>query len=383
MLNVLSRSTRTASTLKHIRYFGATLLLLLIVLPATTQELLQDTPSLEGVNIYFAESNNEHSQFDRTDAGVSRYAGLLQRLGANLFTLEWRKGIPADTDMIVIVGPQRNLSANQVARLWSYLNEGGRVLLLSNVEITDGRVGTLPQGRDFFELSFADLGLQALDAVLLPSPVDYEAPDASNLAEIGELQSFITSRVNPQHPITAEFSANGLNTASDEEEEDAIPVARPQFLFRSARPLQIDASLQDFSVSPLLFTEGNLYGETDLRTFSNDNVLEYNIGEDIAPGRLILAAAYESTERNARFVLIGDSDIVRNGSGFQTSPAYSASFLYPDNVRFMLNVATWLLESEPATFDFSTPAPTATATTTPSPTPEPTSTPQATPEASN
>ena len=64
--------------------------------------------------------------------GLSRFAGLLSQLGANLFTLEWRTGFPTDADLIVIAGPTTDLAPDQIARLWSYMNNKGRVLLLAN-----------------------------------------------------------------------------------------------------------------------------------------------------------------------------------------------------------------------------------------------------------
>lgn len=331
----------------------------------TMPEMADTMPSLDGLNIYFAEANREISQFDRTAAGMSRFSGLLRLLGANLFTLEWRSGIPRDADLIVIAGSAQDLSANQVARLWAYFNDGGRLLLLVNASLNDGRIIAFPENRSFFELAFADLGLQARDVVLvnneavaLPTvPTDDDDASDQPIA----LEAFTTNIINAQHPIFANLAdRNDL-----------------EFFFSTARPLQIDGSLQDFEITPLLFSTETVYGESDLRAFSLDGVLEYNIGDDVAPGRLILAAAYENQQNNARMVLIGDSDIVRNGAGFVTSPEYSASFVYPDNVRFMLNVTTWLLESAPASFDFPTPAPTATATITPTPTPEPTATPVA------
>jgi len=56
---------------------------------------LQGVPRLDGKNIYFSEAFGEASRFDRGPTGLSRFAGLLRLLGANLYTLEWRTGIAA------------------------------------------------------------------------------------------------------------------------------------------------------------------------------------------------------------------------------------------------------------------------------------------------
>jgi len=62
--------------------------------------------------------------FDRSDLGLSRFAGLLSQLGANLFTLEWRTGFPTDADLIVIAGPVADLAPDQIARLWAGVPAG-------------------------------------------------------------------------------------------------------------------------------------------------------------------------------------------------------------------------------------------------------------------
>src|SRR5690606_14879801 len=84
-------------------------------LPSTRVQadtMLQGVPRLDGYNIYFSEAFGEASRFDRSGAGVSRFAGLLQLLGANLYTLEWRTGIPADADLLVIPGPVQDIGAD-------------------------------------------------------------------------------------------------------------------------------------------------------------------------------------------------------------------------------------------------------------------------------
>ena len=73
--------------------------------------LLQNVPRLDGMKVYFSEANGEASRFDRTATGLSHFAGLLGELGANLYTLEWRTGVPADANLVVIAGPANALQA--------------------------------------------------------------------------------------------------------------------------------------------------------------------------------------------------------------------------------------------------------------------------------
>jgi len=89
----------------------------------------------------------------------------------------------------------------------------------------------------------------------------------------------------------------------------------------------------------------------------------------------------ENIASGTRIVLIGDREFATNGGGFETSPPYSGAFLYPGNVRFMLNAIAWLLDAEPVAGEVSFPEPGPTATPTLTPTPTPTPLPSPTPTA--
>ncbi len=100
--------------------------------------VLQGIPPLNGYQIYFTESLGEASRFDRNDTGLSRLSGLLELLGAEQYTLEWRTGIPEDADLLVIASPTKALGGDQIAWLWAYLQNGGRLLLLAEPSVTGG-----------------------------------------------------------------------------------------------------------------------------------------------------------------------------------------------------------------------------------------------------
>ena len=83
---------------------------------AYAENLLQDAPSLQGFKIYFTEASGEASRFDRGTNGLSRFAGLLSDLGADLETVEWRTAFPTDADLLIIAGPKQDFDASQTAR---------------------------------------------------------------------------------------------------------------------------------------------------------------------------------------------------------------------------------------------------------------------------
>ncbi|MCA9886248.1 MAG: Gldg family protein, partial [Anaerolineae bacterium] len=314
------------------------------------------------------------SRFARTDEGISRFAGLVSWMGANLYTLEWRKNIPADANLIVIAGPTSDFSDDQTARLWAYLMNGGRILLLTDAINTDGTNNrTFQSTRGLFQLTWSDLGIRnRSDIVSLPH--DVRTVDVTETDRDGNITAeysvesplldwmLTTDNFNGSHPILDGFVAEDTH-----------------FHFEDVRSIEVDASLQTFDVQPLIYTTGSDYfGESDIQRYLDFGVSEYDVLDDTPFGELILAASMEDNTTSARMILIGDSDFVRNGYGFQTSPSYSGAFIYPDNVQFMMNAVAWLLEREPATYQFPLPAPTATATLTPTPTPIPTATPEGT-----
>jgi hypothetical protein len=325
--------------------------------------ILQGMPRLDGFQIYFTEEAGETSRFDRTDSGLSRLAGLLELQGAELYTLEWRTGIPADADLLVIAGPAKDLTSDQTAWLWAYLQQGGRLLLMSESPLVPGFAALRSSG-GLFSLMWSDMGLRARDDVVVTeggtrvvvplgdrvgrdTPTPTPLPLEEQPALISEL---VTTNLNRQHPILS-----GLEG---------------QLTFFGARSLEVDEAPRTSQVTSLVTSDSTFYGETEYADYLSGALPEYNIGRDTTRTALVLAAVVVNIETGMRIVVIGDRDFAMNGMGLQTSPPYSASFLYPDNVRFLLNSAAWLLGVEgPVEMSFPTPGPTATPTITPSPMP--------------
>ena len=342
---------------------------------SVTRALMQgvtEMPDLSGLNVYFSEANTENGQFDRGAVGVSRFSALLRMMGANTFTLEWRKGIPADANLVVIPNPKNALTPEMVARLWAYLQRGGRVLLV--VDALDAAGAVSRAQKDFFDLTWSDLGLRARNDVLVVPGEQREItiPATETTAEhvvTGTVltTAFSSQRVSPDHPITSGLvpylvSADGASRDNFN-----------SLYFNSARSLEVNGALASANITPLIFADASgQYGESAYADYiSSGGVSEYNIGSDTPPGDLIVAAAFEDPTLRSRMILLTDGDFLQNGAGFQTSPSYTGSYVYPNNVRFMVNAVAWLLERDVADLVLPTPGPTATPTITPSPTPIP------------
>lgn len=327
---------------------------------------LQNAPRLDGYHIYFSESAGEASRFDRTMSGLSRLAGIFELLGANLYTLEWRTGIPADANLLVIAGPTTDLPPEQIAWLWDYVQNGGRLLLIADPLVAPTKA--FPSGQGLFKLMWDDMGLRARADVVVkesdqtrsvvpPAPAPKKDEPTSTPAPAVDvpllISSFITTNVNTTHPITT-----GLTSG---------------LAFLGARSIEVDTAPRNSEVTALVYSDRDFYGESDFTTYLQTGWVQFNINTDTTRTALVLAAAMNDNVSGTRIVLIGDRDFATNGGGLQTSPSYSASFLYPDNVRFLVNAAAWLLGvgSISDQLTFPTPGPTETPTITPSPTPSP------------
>lgn len=368
--------------------FGMVFLLLLLSIGMGTQvqadALLQDVPRLDGINIYFTESAGEASRFDRGSNGISRFAGLMRQLGANLYTLEWRTTFPTDADLIVIAGPNTDLSPDQTARLWSYVNNGGKLLLFANTTAETRRA--FPSGGGLFALMWTDMGIRALDDVvalesgtvpILATVTAEPPPDPTEVVQPETVEGATPLPTATQAPTATPMvvevgsrpALNAVFSAANFGEHPITAGLSEPLYFWTARSLEVDSGIQGFEVTPLVFTENGYYGESDWATYLADGSFTFNIGQDTAPGSLALAASYRNDRTGTRLVVVGDREFVTNGAGFKTSPANSAGFVTPGNVRFALNAVTWLFSVEPADFAFPSPAPTATVTITPSPSP--------------
>ena len=211
-------------------------------------------PRLDGFQIYFAEAEGEASRFDRSEMGLSRLARLIELQGADLYTLDLRTGIPADADLVVMAGPSRDLTADQTAWLWAYLEQGGRLLLI--VEPNIAGFNALKSNSGLLTLMWNDMGLRARDDVVVTeggtrfaSPpgekVGKDTPTPTALPPVEQtalITQFVTTNLNRQHPILA-----GLDGS---------------LAFFEARSLEVDETPGKPQVTALVTSDSAFYGET-------------------------------------------------------------------------------------------------------------------------
>ncbi|MCI0713375.1 MAG: GldG family protein [Chloroflexi bacterium] len=335
-------------------------LVILCVTPVSAQSDL-----LDGKVVLFAVDNGESAPFNHDDSGASKLAGLLIRQGATVGMVNWSLELPP-VDLIVLAGPTRDYSGGQVARLWQYVNNGGSLLVLANPPDFSGRA--LRQDAGLFELLWQDFGLRMNDEVLinppdgvLPSP-PAEVPTTEN-----EGTPQPTSTPEPLDPSI--LMLDGL-VALDAAHPLLLNVDPSGMYMHTARPVEVTGS-----AFTMLGTTELIYAEGNVRELMRNN--QYFFDQVVDRGQLNHPVSGAAELNASRVVLVGNAALVANGSGFLTSPPGSDAFVWPDNVRFVMNAIYWLLEVDiPDVLDFPEPAAIGTPTPTPSPTPEVTPTEQ-------
>jgi ABC-type uncharacterized transport system involved in gliding motility auxiliary subunit len=252
--------------------------------------------------VYFLQGHGEHGLTDEGRAGYSAIKKAVEEQNyiVRPLLLLRSEGVPADAALVVIGGPQKDLLPQEITQIRRYMEGGGKLLIM-----TDPFTGRTLKG-------FIDgYGLHVGDDIIIDkmSKVlggDYGIPVVSDYTA---------------HPITENFGEATF--------------------FPMAQTIQIDKSPpKDTEIVPLAKTGTESWGEVDRARLAKGEA-EFNKGQD-RPGPLTVAAvATRSIKsqtmrvpgKNARLVLVGDSDFVSN-----------SFFAVAGNGDFFLNALSWLAE---------------------------------------
>ncbi|MFO7733837.1 MAG: GldG family protein [Candidatus Aminicenantes bacterium] len=262
--------------------------------------------------IYFLEGHGQDTIEDSGDNGYSTAKSELEKLGYEVKkqSLALADGFPPDCALLVVPGPRTDLLPNEEETILGYLEDGGRVLFMLDPETAPGMTPFL-----------APLGFKLEDDIVVDTVSrllggDYFMPVVSQYES---------------HPITDKFSyATFFPLARSVETADAKP--------------------EGATVTALAATSPNSWSERQL----DQKEVRYDPDKDrqgpvtlaaaavlrVRPGLLTgktpgesADAAPESNDKEARVVVVGDSDFAKNRYYFMSG-----------NGNFFLNVANWLTE---------------------------------------
>lgn len=250
----------------------------------------------EKKRILFLDGHGEHSLSDRERTGFSSAKELLTRQGYQVdsVSLLAQPSVPEGTAILALAGPRKPITSEELGRIRSYMDAGGRLLLMVD-----------PDTQTDLSPLLARWGLGLGPGVLV---------DLQDRLAQGDLTALLV-RTFTEHEITQDLTA--------------------AVLFPLARHITFDEqSGKDWDYVPLARTSPNSWAETDIK----GRVVSLNEKEDIK-GPLPMAAALTPkappVEGKARpgIVIIGNSTFATNG------------FVnFPGNSDFLLHATGWLAD---------------------------------------
>jgi ABC-type uncharacterized transport system involved in gliding motility auxiliary subunit len=267
------------------------------------------TVTTDDLKAYFTEGHQElalsppagQTGISQASSGLSREGFTTETL--NLVTTE----IPEDASVIVVAGPQRPFLPGETDKLTSYLDEGGKLLLMLNPQ-TDTNLSPLLQ----------EWGVELGDDVVVDRL-------SETFFRSGPLVA-LGATYDAAHPITADLANQRLFTL--------FPLARSV----STTPLQGIIPTQLVTTSP----QGS-WGETslDLTRPNQQQTLSFDPEVD-TPGPVGLGVALSKEITTPEDELVEARLVVYGSSGFASDGVYAQQ----GNPDLFLNTVNWLAEQE-------------------------------------
>ena len=246
--------------------------------------------------IVFLEGHSERSLEDKERNGLSNAKEALTKQGYEIGTISLltEPAVPENTAVLVVAGPQRQVTKEEQDRIQSYVDKGGHLLLMVD-----------PDTQTELDPLLAHYGLGLGPGVLV---------DLQDRLAQGDLTALLV-RTFTEHEITQDLNA--------------------AVLFPLARHITFDEQAgKNWDYVPLARTSANSWAETNLQ----GRVVSLNEKEDVK-GPLPMAAALapksqpEEGKPRPAIVVVGNSTFATN-----------SFFNFPGNSDFFLHAAGWLAE---------------------------------------
>lgn len=250
--------------------------------------------------VYFLQGHGEIS----LESGEIAYSVVQSTLEAKNYTVNTldllnTREIPADALAVVVAGPQKPISREEVNLLKKYVEGGGALVVLQDPAYFT-QFGEADDPLAAYLAS--DWGITYNDDIV----IDGANPDNPFAA--------ISSLYNPEHPITQNLNPN-------------LFTIMPQ-----ARSLTITAEKENVTQTWLISTGENSYGETAELSDAEAPVFD---PETDVQGPLYLAIAGENSVTSGRVVVFGNSLFAIDGN-----------FDVYGNGNFLINSVDWSAEQE-------------------------------------
>ena len=203
--------------------------------------------------------------------------------------------VPAECSVLILAGPKKPLLPQEAAMIGKYLDDGGKALVLVDPDLDPGLGDVLKSWN-------IEVGNNTV----------IDASGVGRLFGTGPAVPLVANYGN--HPITKDMTRTGT----------CFPLARSVKTGKS--------SGSDVSGIDLLNTSERSWAEVDLK----NNQAKFDEGKDtMGPVSLGVAASKKEGDKEARLVVIGDSDFASN-----------SYFKLLGNGDLFLNTINWLAQDE-------------------------------------
>ncbi len=251
--------------------------------------------------IYFLEAHGEatFNPADERSYSVAKSTLESKNYTVNTLNLLTNNSIPEDAQVIVVAGPQKPLSQDEVDLLKEFVDSGGSLIVMQDPTL----LTEFGDSRDpLAEYLQEDWGIALNNDVILDFNSQNPFVAISDSANV--------------HPITQNLSQN-------------YAIYMPNARSLTATPLD---SL-DIVTTPLILTSENSYSEISL-TEEAESGYQYTDGTD-TPGPLVMAVAGENLTTKGRVLVTGNSLF-----------AIDVNFDVYGNGNFFINSVDWTAEQE-------------------------------------
>lgn len=251
----------------------------------------------ESSAIYFLTGHGERDTQQGGEASITRALNTLESKNYSVKTLNLLvdNEIPEDARVIVIAGPLKPVSENEVDLLREFLNNGGSVIVMEDPTVLT-EFGE--ESDPLAEMLLEDWGIAFKNDIV----IDLNSPQPTTAAA-----AFYDST----HPITVNMN----NLVS---------------FYPFSRSISFADPVEGVALSPIVQTNERSWGETDFSSLSQGGQVQLDENEMIGP--LALAVAGENSTTKGRVVVFGTSafaadqifDAYGNGDMFVNSVDWTA-----------------------------------------------------------
>jgi ABC-type uncharacterized transport system involved in gliding motility auxiliary subunit len=252
----------------------------------------------EARTVYFLTGHGEASlEFSEISFSTAKSTLESKNYTVNSLNLLAENKIPEDALAVIIAGPQKPVSSDEVKLLKDYVDAGGSLVVMEDPLILT-EFGNSPD--PLADYLAKDWG------ILLNNDIIIDLNSQQVLNAISASAS--------DHPITTNLSQNYI-------------VIMPQ-----ARSISLSTPADGITQTALLLTSPNSWGEVN---FTNAEGSQISQDPEDLPGPLVMAASGENTTTSGRVVVFGNSI-------FATNDAFDAY----GNGNIFVNAVDWSAEQE-------------------------------------